>query len=215
MFTGVIEHLGKIAHLEARPAGGKLTVYAPSLARHLAVSGSVAVNGCCLTVVHRDDENFSADLSGETLAKTSFASLKSGADVNLEQPLTAGKEFGGHFVLGHVDGPGRVAHLTAEGDNWWYGVEVPRDLARYIVLKGSITIDGISLTVARRQNHIAEIAVIPYTYAHTNIRDRAPGDLVNLEGDVLGKYVERYLEGRANNEAQSRLTLDRLVSEGF
>jgi riboflavin synthase len=215
MFTGIIEHLGKVAHLEVRPTGGKLTVYAPSLARHLAVSSSVAVNGCCLTVVHRDDENFSADLSGETLAKTSFASLKTGADVNLEQPLTAGKEFGGHFVLGHVDGPGRVAHLTAEGDNWWYGVEVPRDLARYIVSKGSITIDGISLTVARRQNHIAEIAVIPYTYAHTNIRDRVPGDLVNLEGDVLGKYVERYLEGRANNGAPSRLTLDRLVSEGF
>ena len=215
MFTGIIEHLGKVAHLEVRPTGGKLTVCAPSLARHLAVSSSVAVNGCCLTVVHRDDENFSADLSGETLAKTSFASLKTGADVNLEQPLTAGKEFGGHFVLGHVDGPGRVAHLTAEGDNWWYGVEVPRDLARYIVSKGSITIDGISLTVARRQNHIAEIAVIPYTYAHTNIRDRVPGDLVNLEGDVLGKYVERYLEGRANNGAPSRLTLDRLVSEGF
>jgi len=215
MFTGIIEHLGKIAHLEVGPTGGKLTVYVPSLARHLAVSASVAVNGCCLTVVHRDDENFSADLSGETLAKTSFASLKTGADVNLEQPLTAGKEFGGHFVLGHVDGPGRVAHLTAEGDNWWYGVEVPRDLARYIVSKGSITIDGISLTVARRQNHIAEIAVIPYTYAHTNIRDRVPGDLVNLEGDVLGKYVERYLEGRANNGFPSRLTLDRLVSEGF
>ena len=215
MFTGIIEHLGKVAHLDVKPTGGKLTVYAPSLARHLAVSSSVAVNGCCLTVVHRDDENFSADLSGETLAKTSFASLKTGAAVNLEQPLTAGKEFGGHFVLGHVDGPGRVAHLSAEGDNWWYGVEVPRDLAHYIVSKGSITIDGISLTVARRQNQIVEIAVIPYTYAHTNIRDRIPGDLVNLEGDVLGKYVERYLEGRASNGAQSRLTLDRLVSEGF
>jgi riboflavin synthase len=214
MFTGIIEHLGTVAHLDVKPTGGKLTVYAPSLARHLAVSSSVAVNGCCLTVVHRDDENFSTDLSGETLAKTSFASLKTGAAVNLEQPLTAGKEFGGHFVLGHVDGPGRVAHLSAEGDNWWYGVEVPRDLARYIVSKGSITIDGISLTVARRQNQIVEIAVIPYTYAHTNIRDRVPGDLVNLEGDVLGKYVERYLEGRANG-AQSRLTLDRLVSEGF
>jgi riboflavin synthase len=215
MFTGIIEHLGKITRLEVSPTGGKLTVHAPSLAPQLAVSGSVAVNGCCLTVVHRDDESFSADLSGETLAKTSFASLKTGVDVNLEQPLTAGKEFGGHFVLGHVDGPGRVAHLTAEGDNWWYGVEVPRDLARYIVSKGSITIDGISLTVARRQNHIAEIAVIPYTYAHTNIRDRVPGELVNLEGDVLGKYVERYLESRAKNGAESRLTLDRLVSEGF
>src|SRR6266404_5007830 len=196
MFTGIIEHLGKIAHLEVCPTGGKLTVYAPSLAPHLAVSGSVAVNGCCLTVVHRDDENFSADLSGETLAKTSFASLKTGADVNLEQPLAAGKEFGGHFVLGHVDGTGRVAHLTADGDSWWYGIEIPSDLARYVVSKGSITIDGISLTAARWHDHIAEIAVIPYTYAHTNIRDRVAGDSVNLEADVLGKYIERYLSQR-------------------
>ncbi len=215
MFTGIIEHLGKITRVEVSPTGGKLTVHAPSLAGHLAVSGSVAVNGCCLTVVHCDDESFSADLSGETLAKTSFASLKIGAHVNLEQPLTAGKEFGGHFVLGHVDGTGCVTHLTAEGDNWWYGVEVPRDLTPYIVSKGSITIDGISLTVARWQNHIAEIAVIPYTFTHTNIRDRAPGDVVNLEGDVLGKYVERYLESRANDGAESRLTLERLISEGF
>jgi riboflavin synthase len=215
MFTGIIEHLGKISRLESGPTGGKLTVHAPSLARHLAVSGSVAVNGCCLTIVHRDDEGFAADLSGETLAKTSFASLESGTRVNLEQPLTAGKEFGGHFVLGHVDGTGRVAHLAAEGDNWWYGVEVPPELARYIVPKGSLTIDGISLTVARWHNHIAEIAVIPYTYAHTNIRDRLPGELVNLEGDVLGKYVERYLESRSDSGAEGRLTVSRLVSEGF
>src|SRR5438094_7205472 len=152
MFTGIIEHLGTVAHLDVKPTGGKLTVYAPSLARHLAVSSSVAVNGCCLTVVHRDDENFSADLSGETLAKTSFASLKTGAAVNLEQPLTAGKEFGGHFVVGHIDGTGRVAHLKPEGDSWLYGVEVPQNLARYIVSKGSITIDGVSLTIARWQN---------------------------------------------------------------
>src|SRR6266436_10306565 len=143
MFTGIIEHLGKIAHLEVSPTGGKLTVYAPSLAPHLAVSGSVAVNGCCLTVVHRDEENFSADLSGETLAKTSFASLKAGARVNLEQPLTAGKEFGGHFVLGHVDGTGQVAHVTRDGDSWNFGVAVPPEVARYIVSKGSLTIDGI------------------------------------------------------------------------
>src|SRR5215467_7779709 len=176
MFTGIIEHLGIISRLETASSGGKLSVLAPTLAPQLAISASVAVNGCCLTVVHHDQEHFSADLSPETLAKTSFRELKPGTRVNLEQPLTAGKEFGGHFVLGHVDGVGEVARLTPEGENWWYGVCVPPELARYIVTKGSITIDGISLTIARwnNANRIAEIAVIPYTYEHTNIRDRKP-----------------------------------------
>jgi len=160
------------------------------------------------------------DLSGETIRKTSFGAkgggLKHGARVNLEQPLTAGEEFGGHFVLGHVDTIGHVTHLTPEGDNWWFGVQVPAEFARYIVPKGSITIDGVSLTVARWQNNIAEVAVIPYTYLHTNIRDRKPGDAVNLEGDVLGKYVESYLEARSfSASGQSQLTVARLVEEGF
>jgi riboflavin synthase len=200
--------------LEARADGGRITIHAPSVAASLAVSNSIAVNGCCLTVVSRDKERFSADLSGETLAKTSFRELKRGARVNLEQPLTAGKEFGGHFVLGHVDGVGRVTHLTAEGENWWLGVQVPEDFARYVVPKGSITIDGISLTVARWRGRIAEIAVIPFTYEHTNLRDRKSGDAVNLEGDVLGKYVERYLGARGAASA-SNLTISRLIEEGF
>jgi len=178
------------------------------------------VNGCCLTVVALHDYRFSADLSGETIRKTSFGAkggkLKKGARVNLEQPLTAGKEFGGHFVLGHVDTIGRVTHLTPEGENWWLGVQVPAEFTRYVVPKGSISIDGISLTVARWRNNIAEIAVIPYTYEHTNIRDRKPGDAVNLEGDVLGKYVERYLQQR-NFAARvdSQLTVASLLDEGF
>jgi riboflavin synthase len=200
--------------LDARADGGRITIHAPSVAASLAVSNSIAVNGCCLTVVSRDKERFSADLSGETLAKTSFRELKRGARVNLEQPLTAGKEFGGHFVLGHVDGVGRVTQLTAAGENWWLGVEVPEDFARYIVPKGSITIDGISLTVARWRNRIAEIAAIPFTYEHTNLSDRGPGDAVNLEGDVLGKYVERYLEVRGAASA-SNLSISRLIEEGF
>ena len=194
--------------------GGRFTIHAPSVAASLAVSNSIAVNGCCLTVVSHDKEGFAADLSGETLAKTAFGELKTGARVNLERPLTAGKEFGGHFVLGHVDGIGRAAHLTAEGENWWFGVQVPEDFARYIVPKGSITIDGMSLTVARWHNRIVDVAVIPYTYEHTNLRDRKPGDAVNLEGDVLGKYVERYLEARST-KSLSQLTVARLVEEGF
>ena len=215
MFTGIIEHLGIISRLELSAGGGKLTINAPSVAPQLAISASVAVNGCCLTVVHHAAETFSADLSGETLEKTSFASLKTGAHVNLEQPLTAGKEFGGHFVLGHIDGTGRVVYLRAEGDSWLYGVEVPQNLARYIVSKGSITIDGVSLTIARWQNRIAEIAVIPYTYEHTNIRDRVAGDTVNLETDILGKYIERYLAQRESSTEATPLRVDDFIRQGF
>ena len=217
MFTGIIEHSGTISRLEVNSAGGKLTVHAPAIAANLPISASIAVNGCCLTVVHRDNESFSADLSAETVAKTSFATLKTETRVNIEQPLTAGKEFGGHFVLGHVDGTGRVAHLTADGESWWYGIEIPSDLARYVVSKGSITIDGISLTVARWHDHIAEIAVIPYTYANTNIRDRYVADPVNLEVDILGKYIERYLSQRAGNSAgvSASLRVDDLIRQGF
>jgi riboflavin synthase len=215
MFTGIIEHLGTIESLQLHSDGGRLTVHAPSVAPHLAVSNSIAVNGCCLTIVSKDHEHFSADLSGETIRKTSFGELKPGMRINLEQPLTAGKEFGGHFVLGHVDTVGRVTRLEPEGDNWWYGVEVPESFARYIVPQGSITIDGISLTVARSNNRIAEIAIIPFTYEHTNVRDKKIGDPVNLEGDVLGKYVERYLEARETIKPISTLTVTELIQQGF
>jgi len=226
VFTGIIEHEGKIESLELNSGGGRVTIHAPSVAAGLAISKSIAVNGCCLTVVALGEKTFSADLSAETIQKTSFGAevgaLRKGSLVNLEQPLTAGKEFGGHFVQGHVDGTGRVARLEPEtvgSDNWWFGVEVPEDFARYIVPKGSVTIDGISLTVARWNNNtrIAEVAVIPYTYEHTNIRDRKPGDAVNLEGDVLGKYVERHLEAREESSAKpiALLSIEKLVAEGF
>src|ERR1700732_2363954 len=140
MFTGIIEHLGTVESLSLQNDGGRITTHAPTLAGKLTVSNSIAVNGCCLTIVSVDKDRFSADLSGETIRKTSFGaksgSLQKGARVNLEQPLTAGKEFGGHFVLGHVDGTGRVAHLHRDGESWLYGVELPEEFARYVVQKG-------------------------------------------------------------------------------
>jgi riboflavin synthase len=218
MFTGIIEHLGTIESLDLPRDGGRVTIHAPSLGPSLTIASSIAVNGCCLTIVDLHNGRLSADLSGETISRTSFGAksgeLRVGTRVNLEQPLTASKEFGGHFVLGHVDTIGRVTHLTPEGENWWFGVQVPEEFARYVVPKGSITIDGISLTVARWQNGIAEVAVIPYTYEHTNIRDRQPGDAVNLEGDILGKYVERYLQARETS-APAGMTIEQLVSQGF
>ena len=219
MFTGIIEHLGTIESLDLQPGGGRLTIHAPSLGPSLAVANSIAVNGCCLTITGIHNGRFSAYLSGETLAKTSFGAngggLRVGSRVNLERPLTAGKEFGGHFVLGHVDTIGCVTHLMPEGENWWYGVRVPEDFARYIVPKGSISIDGISLTVARWRNNVAEAAIIPYTYDHTNICDREPGDAVNLEADILGKYIERYLESRTAAGSAPQLTVARLMEQGF
>jgi riboflavin synthase len=206
MFTGIIEHVGVLHSLELNDSGGRVMIHAPSLTGSLAVSKSIAVNGCCLTITELHGERFSADLSAETVSKTSFgvaaAEWKKGMHVNLEQPLTVGQEFGGHFVLGHVDATGRVSELKPEGvdgESWKFGVEMPPEFARYIVPKGSITVDGISLTVASWDGRIVEIAVIPYTYQHTNLRDRVVGDAVNLEADVLGKYIERYLEAREKN----------------
>jgi riboflavin synthase len=215
VFTGIIEHLGTIDSLHLSADSGRLTIQAPTVAPYLAVANSIAVNGCCLTVVAVENSRFSADLSGETLRKTSIGEWKPGQRLNLERPMTAGKEFGGHFVLGHVDTIGRVARLEPEGENWWYGVEVPASFARSIVPQGSIAIDGISLTVARWNGRIAEAAVIPFTYKHTNIRHKQIGDAVNLEEDVLGKWVERYLEARIAAKPAANLTIEQLVAQGF
>jgi riboflavin synthase len=214
MFTGIVEYVGRIESLERNAGSGRLRVHAGALAASLAVAGSVAVNGCCLTVVALEGETFAADLSPETLNRTAFGEMKPGTRVNLERPLAAGKELGGHFVQGHVDGVGRVASLAPEGPNWWLGIRVPAGIERYIAVKGSIAIDGISLTVASIADGVVEAAIIPFTYANTNLQALAPGDAVNLEADILAKYVERFLDS-ARAPAPSKLTLARLVEEGF
>ena len=209
MFTGIVEHIGLLHSLELSDLGGRVAIHAPTLVGSLAVSKSIAVNGCCLTITDLHGERFSADLSLETVSKTTFGAAapqwKRGMHVNLEQPLTVGQEFGGHFVLGHVDATGRVTELRREsggGESWRFGLEVPPEFARYVVPKGSITVDGVSLTVAGWDGRVVEIAVIPYTYSHTNLRDRVGGDAVNLEADVLGKYIESYLEARDSRISQ-------------
>ncbi len=228
MFTGLVEHVGTIESVElcdlgALPdsgstrhdqIGARIQVNAGPMIVGLEKSGSIAVNGCCLTAIDISAATFSADLSGETLRRTSLGELKPGARVNLERPLTAMKELGGHFVQGHVDGVGRVARLEPEGANWWFGVQVPGDLARYIAMKGSIALDGISLTVAGWHDGIVETAIIPYTYEYTNLSSLKVGDPVNVECDILAKHVERILEGRKET-AVSRLSIAKLIEEGF
>src|SRR5579862_2580505 len=221
MFTGLVEHVGTVESFERRDgvlpraaSGARIRVNAGPLADGLAKSGSIAVNGCCLTAIDITGKSFAADLSGETLRRTSFGEMKAGARVNLERPLTAMKELGGHFVQGHVDGVGRVARLDPEGANWWFGVQVPNDLARYIAMKGSIALDGISLTVAGWHNNIVETAIIPFTYDNTNLSSLKVGDPVNIECDILAKYVERILDAR-EKQSVSHLSVAHLIEEGF
>jgi len=217
MFAGIIEAAGKIEWLERGQDSALLRVaFEPDsdIARGMKVSDSIAVNGCCLTVIESDSSHFAADLSGETLRRTSFGEKKVGDVINLERPLTAGARLGGHFVQGHVDGVGRVTRLSREGENWWLSVRVPDELRRYIAEKGSIAIDGISLTVAGWHDGIVDIAIIPFTYDYTNVHGMLQGDAVNLECDILAKYVESLLDTR-NRPVASRLTVSRLVEEGF
>jgi len=220
MFTGIVEAAGTVESLGLTAEGGKLRVRVPAeIAGGLAISNSIAVNGCCLTVVELRDGVFAADLSGETLRRAAFGEIRSGARVNLERPLRAGAELGGHFVQGHVDGVGRVAALTPEGPAdapkaWTYSVRVPAELHRYVAMKGSIALDGISLTVAGWRDGVADVAVIPYTFEHTSLRDARLGDAVNIECDVLAKYVERLLAARDSAPA-SNLTVEKLLEQGF
>jgi len=199
MFTGIIEATGKIESLEKRDTGARLRVSlssASEIARELRLGDSISCSGCCLTVVRLSGSDFSADLSAETLQRTSLGTKKRGDVLNLERPLAAGARLGGHFVQGHIDGMGRVAKLVPEGESFWLSVEVPSQLRRYVVEKGSIAVDGISLTVARWRDGVADLAIIPFTHAHTNIYAMKPNDAVNLEVDILAKYVESLLPKR-------------------
>jgi riboflavin synthase len=217
MFTGIIEQLGTMDSLETNSEGGKLRVSlagAPQIAGDMKLGDSISVNGCCLTVVEFDERQFGADLSGETLRRTSLGEKKSGDPVNLERPLAVGARLGGHFVQGHVDGVGRVTALTPEGDNWWLSIRVPTELRRYVAEKGSIAIEGISLTVAGWHEGVASIAVIPFTYEQTNIHSLQVGDAVNLEVDILAKYVESLL-APVKSDSAPRLSVKELAEQGF
>ena len=197
MFTGIIEATGKIEALEKRDTGARLRVSlssAPEIARDLKLGDSISCSGCCLTVAELSGGDFSADLSGETLQRTSLGKKKRGDILNLERPLAAGARLGGHFVQGHVDGVGRVASFTTEGETFWLSVEVPSGLRRYVVEKGSIAIDGISLTVAKVEWNWFRVWIIPHTRKITNLQACRAGTHVNLEADILGKYTEQLLK---------------------
>jgi len=202
MFTGLIEATGRIARVESSAAGIGMRVETP-LAAELAQGDSIAVNGVCLTVVARDAAGFGVDISPETARVTTLGSATAGRLVNLERPLRADSRLGGHFVLGHVDGVGRLLVDRAEGEFRWLEVGIPSALLPLVISKGSIAIDGISLTVARLDRDRIGVQIVPFTRTHTSLASIQPGDSVNIEVDVLGKYVARLREAPAAPRALS------------
>lgn len=193
MFTGLIEELGTINAIEPLEAGLRLTVSASIVTTDVAHGDSIAVNGVCLTALDATPNSFAADVSPETLDKTTIGSLSVGSRVNLERAVTPSTRLGGHIVQGHVDTRGVFLGAENEGDFWTVTIGFPSDFARYLIFKGSVAVEGISLTVAKLNEDSFEIAVIPKTWEVTNLHSLSPGDAVNLEADVIAKYVERLL----------------------
>ena len=193
MFTGLIERTGRIAELKTTPAGIRARVDT-SMATELTPGDSVAVNGVCLTVVTSDPQGFHADIGPETARVTTLGTLARGAMVNLERPLRPDSRLGGHFVQGHVDATGRVEEIRQEGESYWLTIAYPPAMAPLLIRKGSIAVDGISLTVAGLDRSLFDVQVIPFTWAQTNLQTVKSGDAVNLEFDMLGKYVARAVE---------------------
>ena len=188
MFTGLIESVGDIAEIKPTPAGLRLRV-TTALASGMQPGDSLAVNGVCLTIISADAEGIHADVSPETARLTTLGSARRGMAVNLERPLRADSRLGGHFVQGHVDGVGTIDELRQEGESYWLTVTYPSGLAPFIVRKGSITVNGISLTIAGADDKRFDVQVIPFTWTHTNLQHSKAGDVVNVECDILGKYV--------------------------
>ncbi len=205
MFTGLVEDLGTVGGVRELAAGRRLRIDA-GLGGELALGDSVAVNGVCLTVVEYDAAGFEAEVSPETLRVTNLADLRPGAAVNLERPLRPADRLGGHFVQGHVDGVGRIADVERQTDFWWVGVGFPAELGRWIVPKGSIAVDGISLTVAALDADRLAAQIVPHTWRRTNLHARRVGEAVNVECDIIGKYAARAAEAYGGGAAGGRGT---------
>ena len=215
MFTGLIEEVGVIQSFRLQGQTAVTEIQAQKVTAELHDGDSIAVNGTCLTVTGSNPRSFRAELSQETLARTNLGRVQPGDRVNLERPLLPTTRLGGHFVQGHVDGVARVTSIHADGQFALYEFRFPSELQSYIVEKGSIAVDGISLTVAKLDRQSFQVAIIPYTLNHTNLPERQVGDSVNLECDILAKYVEALSNRRKESEAKSPLTLQYLKDQGY
>ena len=214
MFTGLVEEVGTVVSIIENGGNHRITVKAPQSAKELHQGNSIAVSGVCLTALDIKPDTFCADLAKETWTRTSFSRITEGAQVNLELPLKVDARMGGHIVQGHVDGTGKLIGLEPIpiANDFWMHIEIPEDLEKYVVFKGSISIEGISLTVANLEGLRLTIAIIPHTIKMTNLNSLKPGDPVNIETDIVAKYLEKWTH---RDEQTGALTIERLVAQGF
>jgi riboflavin synthase len=215
MFTGIIEEVGRVTQIQQQGENRRITITATNSPKELKPGDSVAVSGVCLTALDIKSDSFCADLAPETWVRTSFSRMHEGALVNLELPMKADGRFGGHIVQGHVDGVGKLMGLDriANSENWWLHIEMPEEIEKYTVYKGSISIEGISLTVAKLEGKTCTIAIIPHTVEMTNLNSLKAADPLNIEADLIAKYVEKMMT--REQSAESFLTVEELVRQGF
>jgi riboflavin synthase len=213
MFTGIVEELGTVESMVAGAAGARLRLRCATVMADMATGASIAVNGVCLTAVDPRPDSFSADLAPETLRRSNLGDLRAGSRVNLERPLSPSGRLSGHIVQGHVDGTGEFLALDALGDeNWWLRIRVPADLDPFLVYKGSIAIDGISLTIAALEGDTLSVTIIPHTYRNTTLGGYRPGARVNLECDMIAKHVAKLL---GKLDMKTPLTVEKLRANGY
>jgi riboflavin synthase len=215
MFTGIIQEVGKVHEVVAESGASRITVRAPGIAKELKVDDSVAVNGVCQTVVVSTPDAFTVVAVEETLRKTTFNELSRGMPVNLELPLRLGDRLGGHLVSGHVDCAGRVATKRTLGGSWLFGIEIPHAFERFVIPVGSIAIDGVSLTVASIDGTVVTVSIIPHTMENTLFASYTVGTNVNLEFDMIGKFIERLVSARSQGEGGTPLTPEQLLQWGY
>lgn len=216
MFTGIVEEMGTIAGIQKGAKSAVLTIQAEKVFSDIHIGDSIALNGVCLTVTSFSGNTYTADVMNETLRRSSLGSLTIGSKVNLERAMAANGRFGGHIVSGHIDGTGTITKVKKDDNAIWYTIAAEENLMKYIVEKGSIAIDGISLTVAKRSDMDFAISMIPHTAKETVLSQKKPGDIVNLENDIVGKYIEQLMHCEKKEEKkESRLTKEFLLQAGF
>lgn len=215
MFTGIVEEIGIIQNVKRNNKSSILTIQGKKIFEDIHIGDSISVNGVCLTVTTFSNETFIADVMNETLSRSSLGNLKNGSYVNLERAMSINGRFGGHIVSGHIDGTGEIIKIEKDDNAIWYTIVVEDNLMKYIVEKGSISIDGISLTVAKVNEKNFSVSIIPHTAQETILSHRLVGDIVNIENDVIGKYVEKLMSFEKIKKDESNITMDFLIKNGF
>lgn len=215
MFTGIVEEIGKVQNIKMNTKSSRLTIEGKKIFEDIHIGDSISVNGVCLTVTTFNNNTFTADVMNETLTRSSLGELKKGSFVNLERAMPVNGRFGGHIVSGHIDGTGQVRKIEKDDNAIWYNISLENKLMKYVVEKGSIAIDGVSLTVAKVSENEFSVSIIPHTAEETILSHKSVGDIVNIENDIVGKYVDKLITFKNEKKQESNITMEFLINNGF